>query len=157
METRSANSPAANTIRPAQWWLYSDQAMSAGPLVFGSALGTYDARTGKLSLQKVSGVTGASSPEAGVFRAGQRGAIRCRTSLAFARSTIRSTAGGCDVRDTAARITVNPIPISTSANRRRHTNKVESPACSRLTILKFQPPRINRSPKRSAFESTITP
>ena len=89
----------ASTRIPDTWWLNSDQARSA-------------------SLRGASGSSSGISDSEGERSDGIRGVKRVATSASVARSRARSTAGGSDVSEAAAKSTVRPRPTSTSTKRR---------------------------------------
>src|SRR5689334_10680019 len=110
--------PMANTTIPAQWWLYSDQAISAGESGWMDCPGTNDPGwpefTETLTLEAI-----LSSLIAVVTMPGHFGAIRVTISGQCARSTYTSAAGDVEVSGAAITRMVKPIPTSASAKRRR--------------------------------------
>ena len=76
----------------------------------------------------------------GLLRRGHSGVLRSTISCQVTRSWVRSTAGGTEVSDAAAKKIATPMPISTSAKRRRRLTGVAGLARSRSTSRKFIPP-----------------
>ena len=105
----------------------------------------------------LNGVTGESSPSAGVRIRGHTGFMRSAISGKVTRPTFTSIAGGEEVSEAAASITVKPIPISASANRLRGSRLGEAPARIALTILQFNAPSIRSSAVSITFDDNMMP
>src|SRR5215218_5103360 len=92
---------------------------------------------------ELSGVAGDREAIGGVTKLGHLGVNLCVISDTDSRSAGRSTAGGWELREAAARITVKPIPSSASANRRSVTIRSSPAVAIRRTVRKFAAPRAN--------------
>jgi hypothetical protein len=88
---------------------------------------------------------------------GHSGVLRSTISCQLTRSCCRSTAGGTEVNDAAAKKMVMPMPISTSAKRRSRLMFVSGRARSRSTSRKFIPPRPSSISSMAILAQTITP
>jgi len=88
---------------------------------------------------------------------GHSGVLRATISCQITRSCCRSTTGGTEVNEAAAKKMVMPMPISTSAKRRRRVIFVPGRARSRSTSRKFMPPRPSSISSMAILAQTITP
>ena len=156
-------SPIPSTNRPDQWWLYSLHATSfalrsgrSPPPGTNAAAAVVRVRAASASSLACSAGS-ASASWSGDTRRGSAGVLRSTTSDHVTRSCTRSTAGGTEVRDAAAKNRLNPTPISTSANRRRRKTGVVGSRRSRSTTRKLPRPSSSRTTNITAFAPTITP
>ncbi len=108
-------------------------------------------------MDEFKGVTGESSPTAGVCIRGHTGFMRSAISGRLTRPTLTSTAGGEEVSEAAASITVKPIPISASANRLRGSRFGETPARIARTILQFNAPSMRSNAVSIIFDDNMMP
>ena len=93
----------------------------------------------------------------GDARRGTSTRLRSTISAQATRSCVRSTAGGTEVSDAAAKKMLNPMPISTSANRRIRSTGVAGSRRNRSTTRKLPSPSNSSAPNIAAFAVTITP
>jgi hypothetical protein len=114
-----ASNPMASTNTPAQLWLNSDHILSAT-----SMSAVFDAASVWIDRDSAGGLT---------RRGGRVGIMRSAISEIVAWNSVWSMAGGCDAMEAAIISTVMPIPISTSAKRRRR-NWPRSSASERVEL-----------------------
>ncbi len=127
-----------STRIPETWWLNSDQARSA-------------------SVRGASGSSMGISSIDGERRVGIRGVNRPATSARVARSWVRSTAGGSEVSEAAAKSTVRPRPTSTSTKRRIVTWSASGPPSLRRIAREFSAPSTSSPASITTLVITIRP
>ena len=88
---------------------------------------------------------------------GHCGFTRAAISEIDTRPTVTSTAGGMEVSDAAANMTVKPMPTSASPNRRRGRRFAETPVRTARTILRFNAPSKTSSAVSVTFDDNMMP
>ena len=159
LRSASAASPIVTTSSPAQWWLYSDQAMSCAFRAFGAATACAGGAGPKDCCPRDSSSSRAGRASAscsGLCSRGRVGVMRCLISASGSRSSTRSIAGGSDVIEAAAISTATPTPISTATKRRTRPTAAGS-AQKRRTAMKFANPRTSSVPNKMPLATAIAP
>jgi len=88
---------------------------------------------------------------------GQTGALRWMISCQVTRSWVRSTAGGTEVSEAAAKKIEKPMPISTSAKRFMRATGALGFERSRSVTRKLPAPSASSMPNMVILAPTMTP